>query len=82
MTFEEAKAHYPHRFTMEHVPDWAKRPSGNNRFYAPQYRTDREWFENSIFPPENPLHRRDCWSRNQTWPLGKWLEKPYVKGMQ
>lgn len=89
MTFEQAKSMYVHRFTMEHVPDWARGsfdgPCGDRelvgRYPAPQYRTDREWFENTKFPPDNPfaVSKRDksCYSTNPSWPLGQSLEKPF-----
>lgn len=86
MTFEEAKRLYVYRYTMEHVPDWTKSPVLLNtdgdqsgiRYYAPQYRTDKEWYDNTLFPPDNPCHSKDCHSSNRTWPLGKWLDKPFV----
>ena len=77
MTFEQAKAAYVHRYTMEHVPAWARRPAPNGKFYAPQFRTDREWFEATLFPPANPFHKRNCHTGNQSWPLGQWLDKPF-----
>lgn len=85
--FEEAKRKYVHRFTMEHVPAWALKDPGNPRadgkpcFYAPQYRTDREWYDNTTFPGEAG-HDGDechCYASGQTWPLGKWLDRPYRK---
>jgi hypothetical protein len=83
MTFEQAREAYVHRYTMEHVPAWAKRPCDNGKFYAPQFRTDREWFENTKFPPNNPFahSKRDtsCYTSGQTWPLGQWLDKPFAK---
>lgn len=84
MNLEQAKRVYPHRYTMGHVPAWAKnRPcdSGGTetRYYAPQYRSDQEWFENTLFPPNNPFHKSDCYSSNPTWPLGKWLDKPFER---
>jgi hypothetical protein len=80
MTIQQAQAQYVHRFTMEHVPAWAGKASDNGKFYAPQYRSDQEWFENTLFPPDNPLGRgeKSCYSRNQTWPLGLWLEQPFL----
>lgn len=90
MNFEQAIAAYVHRFTMEYVPAWAKgrRPADDTgsetRFYAPQYRSDREWFENTKFPPNNSfaLSSRDtsCYSSGQTWPCGQWLDAPFVSG--
>jgi hypothetical protein len=77
MTFEQAKAKYVHRFTMEHIPNWAKKPLKNETYYAPQYRSDAEWFKLSVFPPNNPLSKTDCCSMEQTWPLGLLLDKPY-----
>lgn len=82
-TFDHAKACYVHRFTMEHVPSWAKREgftvNGVHAHYAPQYRSDREWYDNTLFPGE-PGHTgpiTHCYSINATWPLGHSLPKPY-----
>ena len=84
MTIDQAKAAYVHRYTMEYVPEWAKQQAPNGRYYAPQYRTDAEWFANTLFPPNNPVARskRDtsCFSTNQSWPLGHWLDAPFQKG--
>lgn len=87
ITLQAAKRQYPHRFTMEHVPDWAnKRPCDDGgtvtRYYAPQYCTDLEWYENTVFPGEGGIPKREkyCESRGETWPLGKWLAAPYRKG--
>lgn len=83
ITFEQAKRQYVHRYTIEFVPAWALRVCENNgMYYAPQYRTDREWFDNTLFPPNIPWqNKRDtsCYSTNQSWPLGKWLTRPYRK---
>lgn len=87
ISFGEACAKFVHRFTMDHVPAWAKVPpaahSGTEtRFYAPQYRSDREWFERTRFHGE-PGHLgkpHECTSTGQTWPLGQWLDRPYQRG--
>lgn len=79
-SFNTAKAQYQHRFTMEHVPQWANTPH-NGKYYAPQYRTDKEWYEKTLFPGEpGSLFDDACYSTGQSWPLGQWLDKPYVKG--
>lgn len=78
MTFAAAKAAYVHRYTMEHVPNWAKTAAPNGKFYAPQYHTDREWYDSTRFPPDNPFHKSDCYSSGQTWPLGQWLDAPFA----
>lgn len=83
ITLAHARAQYPNRFTMEHMPSWARAPLEVNgesgRYYAPQYRSDLEWYANTIFPGEEGLHRNSthCQSTNQTWPLGQFLEQPY-----
>lgn len=80
-TFEQAKAQYVHRFTMDFVPQWAKRPLNDGRYYAPQYRSDQEWYDSTTFPGE-PGHlgdKRHCFSGNPTFPLGQWLTKAYSK---
>lgn len=77
MTFDEACRLYVHRYTMEHKPQWAHDPAPNGKMYAPQYRSDREWYDNTLFGKdamEYGARRGDCVSRNQTWPLGHWLE--------
>ncbi len=86
-TFERACAKYLQRFTMEHVPQWARlRPceqgGTETRYYAPQFISDREWYDNTTFEGE-PGHlsmKGDCYTTGQTWPLGRWLEYPFQKG--
>ena len=71
-TLEEAKSQYPHRYTREHTPAWAR---GTD--YAPQYHSDAEWYANTTFPGE-PGHlggRKHCFSSNPSWPLGQRLAK-------
>lgn len=84
MSFEEAKRRYIQRYTMEHVPRWALKCLEPGKFYAPQYRTDREWYDNTIFPGEEgyPFSKREtsCYTNGQSWPLGLWLTKPLNKG--
>ncbi len=83
LSFERAKAQYVHRYTMEHVPAWAKeRPCDHGgtetRYYAPQFRTDREWYDNTLFHGESELaDKHHCYTSGQTWPLGQWLDKPF-----
>lgn len=79
ISLEQARNRYPHRFTMEHVPAWARVKCDNGKHYAPQYRSDAEWYENTVFPGE-PGHygtRNECNTSGQTWPLGQWLDAPY-----
>ncbi len=80
LTFEQATARYVHRFTGDYIPDWAKRPH-KGKYYAPQFRTDREWYDNTRFPKESGWLSRgtDCYTTGQTWPLGHWLAEPFTK---
>jgi hypothetical protein len=66
---------YVNRFTMDHTPPWAMKPFKDGKWPAPQYRSDLEWYANTIFPGEAGLHRNShhCQSSNQTWPLGQTL---------
>lgn len=84
ISFEEAKRRYPHRFTMEHVPVWAReRPCDRggliSKYYAPQHRTDREWYDNTLFPGEGFVGKREkhCFVIRHSFPLGMWLDQPY-----
>ncbi len=87
LTLEQAKATYVHRYTMEHVPTWAKGPVGLCRrkedvkqFYAPQYRTDEEWYERTFFPGEEGCPWDDCClTTKATFPLGTWLDTPFTR---
>jgi hypothetical protein len=74
---------------MEHVPAWAQKPCEwpgegpqYGRHYAPNFRTDAEWYANTIFPgepdhPDYPHKSEYCYTTGQTWPLGHWLDKPF-----
>lgn len=86
MNFEIAKKQFIHRFTMEHVPRWSQQCNlGNGKFYAPGYRTDLEWFENTEFydpsvpDSEQLASKGSCYSSGPSWPLGHWLDEPYTK---
>jgi hypothetical protein len=43
-SFEQAKAQYVHRFTMEHGA------APNGQYYAPQFASDQEWYDHTQFP--------------------------------
>lgn len=83
ISFEQAKAQYIHRYTLEHVPAWSRTPvtlpGQPLRFYAPQFRSDREWYDNTLFPGEGHVGKREqhCFTTGQTWPLGQWLSEPF-----
>ena len=79
ISFEKACAQYVHRYTMEHIPAWSQVPH-NDAYYAPQYKSDREWYENTKFHGESEMaDKNSCYSSGQTWPLGQWLDKPFRK---
>lgn len=79
-SFNKAREAYPYRYTMEHVPFWASKPAPDGKFYAPQFRSDQEWYDNTKFPPDRECYGNDCYTSGQTWPLGHWLDAPYKKG--
>lgn len=87
LSFVEACRRYVNRYTMEHKPNWANvpvNPETGTRlyYYAPQYRTDREWYESTCYPGEGGISSRSsfCESTKQTWPIGKYLLAPFVIG--
>jgi len=59
-TFVEACARYGHRFTQDHVPAWSRQPFADGTFPAPQFRSDREWYELTIFPRRTGLSVRQA----------------------
>lgn len=79
LTFEQAKARYVYRYTCDHKPAWADNPI-RDMYPAPQYRSDREWYENTAFPGEEGNLAADtdgAYSTQQTWPLGRFLIEPF-----
>jgi hypothetical protein len=80
LTLAQAKARFPHRFTMEHVPTWASKPDSVNGYYKPQFRTDAEWYDNTLFHGESDLATRDHCCSRPTWPLGKgFADSPFKR---
>lgn len=77
LPFTQACAQYVHRYTLQHIPQWAKTQREDGTYYAPQYTTDQEWYDNTVFPPHS-LDKNHCMTSNQTWPLGQSLDKPLV----
>lgn len=83
LTFDQACARYVHRYTMEHVPAWVRTPSPNGKYYAPQFKTDREWYEKTKFHGESEIaDKHHCYTSGESWPMGQWLNAPFysVKG--
>ena len=64
----EVLAAYVHRYTGEHVPQWARAPWNTCKV---QFATDAEWLANTRFAvrKDGRLHQRirHCMS-NPTWP--------------
>jgi hypothetical protein len=78
LSFQAATSKYVHRYTAEHVPQWARTPAPNGKFYAPHFGSDREWYDNTLFHGESALaSRKHCYTSGQTWPLGQWLDEPF-----
>ena len=83
ITLEQAKARYVHRFTMEHVPAWARLAiwsESGAKYHAPQFNSDQEWYDKTLFHGESELATlKHCYTSGQTWPLGRWLNKPFKR---
>jgi hypothetical protein len=82
MLIEDAKRKFVHRYTMEHVPAWVKKPLPNGLYPAPQYATDAEWYNKTEFynpklPSEEQIaDKNHCYSRSPSYPLGLYLSTP------
>lgn len=83
LSFEEAIAIGDSRFTLTHIPPWyatsARRHGVEDKYFAPQFSSDREWYENTKFRGEEGHYggERNYHSINFSFPLGVWLDKPY-----
>lgn len=65
---------FVHRFTREHVPQWAKSPRPDGTAYKPQFASDRDWLENTRFrvTKSGRLDRRAKYCHSSpTWPDGQ-----------
>jgi hypothetical protein len=64
-----ALASYVHRFTREHVPQWARQPRPDGSPYPVQFASDADWLANTQFnvTRNGALMAADCYSR-PTWP--------------
>ncbi len=82
VSFEAAKAWYVHRFTCEHVPTWARALRDDGSYHAPQFATDREWYDAALFPGEAWLSVKEthCHNGKPTWPYGTALARPFEIG--
>ena len=88
ISFRDACRQYVNRFTLDHVPQWARAPYYHTTAkqyvgYAPHFASDREWYDATRFPGEEGHHEigSDCYTSGHTWPLGEgFLERPFVKG--
>ena len=80
MAFEQAKNRYVHRFTADHIPDWARQKADNGRYHAPGFSSDRDWYEKTIFPGEGNISSRSRFCESKPdFPFGKWLVEPFRK---
>lgn len=49
----EALRRFVHRFTRDHVPDWARQPRPNGATYAVQFDSDADWLAHTMFATTN-----------------------------
>lgn len=66
-------ARFVHRFTVDHKPAWASAARPDGSCYKPQFASDQEWLENTLFyvtdKGELSEQQRFCES-NPTFPFG------------
>lgn len=80
ISFETAKKQFPHRFTMDNVPEWSQHVRSDGTFYAPHFASDQEWYDNYRFPGDEGLHANTITCElvgRLTWPLGQYLTAPF-----
>lgn len=72
---KQVLACYVHRFTLEHVPQWSRQPMANGQAYQPQFASDVDWLENTLFNVnrDGTLADASCYS-TPTWPRGNSLQ--------
>ena len=76
--FSEACRQFCHRFTMQHVPAWAKQQREDGTYYAPPFVSDNEWYDKTKFKGEHEMaNSKHCYTTGETWPVGKALKRPF-----
>lgn len=74
----EALAMFVHRFTKDHIPQWARIPRDNGKFYPVQFASDQDWLEHTMFwiNKDGSLSRkRNYCQSSPTWPKANEGEK-------
>lgn len=63
-------AAYVHRFTREHVPNWAREPRPNGQPYRVQFDSDQDWLAHTVFSvtKNGGLAKGAACSSSPTWP--------------
>lgn len=62
---------FPHRYTIEHKPRWARERDARGAPYSPQHLSDADWLANTLFPvtAKGEFDRRAGFCRSfPTWP--------------
>lgn len=77
LTLSQACAAYPNRYTLDHIPAWARGQITPGQYYAPQFASDAEWYHKATFPGEPGLHGncKHMISGVPSWPLGESLNQ-------
>ena len=79
ISFDQARNQYGHRFTADHIPAWAEKRLDVGKYYAPQYDSDAQWYERTLFNGEDEIaDKNHCYSADESWPLGTFLPTPYT----
>jgi hypothetical protein len=76
----QALAMYVHRFTGQHVPEWARHPINGKHHYQVQFRDDADWLANTDFPitKAGKIASRGRCRSTPTWPEGEgFRDTPY-----
>lgn len=67
----EALAHFVHRYTREHMPEWARKPRKDSKLYPVQFVSDADWLAHTYFSvtKDGKLSRRERYCQSHpTWP--------------
>jgi len=67
----DALNRFVHRYTRDHIPQWAKIPRDNGKFYPMQFASDTDWLEHTVFwiTAKGELSNRHNYCQSTpTWP--------------
>lgn len=82
LSIDEARRRFVKRFTLNHIPHWAKHKLPNGKYPGPRYESDQHWYATSEFIGFGATGvRKYIREGKPTYPVGRFLDAPFTKAV-